>query len=88
MLSLMNKKQLKTLADIYEQPTRCDVSWHAVESLFRALGADIFEGKGSRVSVVLDKRVLDIHKPHPRGEMKKYAVEKIRDFLSIVGVKP
>jgi len=84
----MNKKQRKTLADIYEKPTRCDVSWKAVESLFRSIEADIIEGAGSRVSVVFDKRVLNIHKPHPSNEMKKYAVEKVRDFLNIIGVKP
>jgi len=84
----VNKKQRKTLAGIYEKPTRCDVSWRAVESLFKAIGADIFEGRGSRVSVVFDQRVLDIHKPPPSGEMKKYAVEKIRDFLAVIGVKP
>jgi hypothetical protein len=84
----MNKKHRKTLADIYEKPTRCDVSWRSVESLFKAIGANIFEGKGSRVSVVLDKWVLDLHKPHPSSEMKKYAVEKTRDFLAVIGVKP
>jgi hypothetical protein len=84
----MNKKQRRTLTDIYEKPTRCDVSWLNVESLFRAIGSDVFEGEGSRVSVVFNKRVLNIHKPHPRGQLKKYAVEKVRDFLNIIGVKP
>jgi hypothetical protein len=84
----MNKKQRKILNDIYEKPTRCDVSWRDVESLFRAIGSDIYEGDGSRVSVVFNKRVLDIHKPHPSGDMKKYAVEKVRDFLNIIGVNP
>ena len=84
----MNKKQRKTLTDIYEKPTRCDVSWRNVESLFRAIGSDVFEGEGSRVSVVFNRRVLDIHKPHPSGQLKKYAVEKVRGFLNIIGVKP
>ena len=84
----MNKKQRKNLADIYEKPTRCDVSWRNVESLFRAIGSDIFEGEGSRVSVVFNKRVLNIYKPHPSGQLKKYAVEKVRDFLNIIEVKP
>jgi hypothetical protein len=48
----MNKKQRKNLANIYEKLTRCDVSWRNVEALFKAIGADIFEGEGSRVSVV------------------------------------
>ncbi|MEI7636152.1 MAG: type II toxin-antitoxin system HicA family toxin [Syntrophus sp. (in: bacteria)] len=82
----MNKKQRKTIADIYEKPTRCDVKWRDVESLFRAIGSDIFEGEGSRVSIVFNKRILNVHKPHPSGEMKKYAVEKIRDFLNIIEV--
>lgn len=33
-------------------------------------------------------RVLNIHKPHPSGDMKKYAMEKVRDFLNIIGVNP
>ena len=84
----MNKKQRKNLADIYEKPTRCDVSWRNVEALFKAIGADIFEGEGSRVSVVFNKRVLNIHKPHSIGNLKKYVVEKVRDFLNSIGVKP
>jgi hypothetical protein len=88
ILSQMNKKQQKSLADIYEKPTRCDVSWRAVESLFKAIDANIFEGEGSRVSIVFGKRVLDIHKPHPNDEMKKFTVEKIRDFLAVIGVNP
>ena len=84
----MNKKQRKTLTNIYEKPTRSDISWRNVESLFGAIGSDIFEGEGSRVSVVFNKRVMNIHKPHPSGQLKKYAVEKVRDFLNIIGVKP
>lgn len=84
----MNRKQSKTLSDIYEKPTRCDVSWRDVESLFRAIGSDVVKGEGSRISIVFNKRILNIHKPHPGREMKKYAVEKVRDFLNIIGVKP
>jgi len=84
----VNKKQSKTLTSIYEKPTRCDVSWRDVESLFKAIGSDVVEGEGSRISIVFNKRILNIHKPHPSSEMKKYAVEKVRDFLNIIGVKP
>jgi hypothetical protein len=84
----MNKKQRRTLADIYEKLTRSDVLWRNVESLFKAIGSEIFEGAGSRVSVVFNKRVLNIHKPHPSGNLKKYVVEKARDFLNSIGVKP
>jgi hypothetical protein len=54
----MNKRQRKTLADIYEKPTRSDLSWRNVESLFNAIGSDIFEGEGSRVSVVFNNHEI------------------------------
>ncbi|MFO8089517.1 MAG: type II toxin-antitoxin system HicA family toxin [Desulfatiglandaceae bacterium] len=82
----MNKKQRKTLEKILELPTRADISWPDVQSMFGALGAEIREGNGSRVRVVLRNHILNMHKPHPRKELGKYAVELVRDFLKIAGV--
>ncbi len=82
----MNKKQQKTLKKIFERPTRADISWSDVKSLLRACNADIREGKGSRTRIVLKSQILNLHKPHPQKELKKYAVELVRDFLKIAGV--
>ena len=85
---VVNKKQQKTLKKIFETPTRSDIKWSEVQSLLSACKAEITEGKGSRLRVVMNNRFLNLHKPHPQKEMKKYAVELVRDFLINAGVKP
>jgi len=82
----MNKRQTRPLEKILERPTRADIAWTDVQSLLRALGAEIREGNGSRVRVVLRNHILNIHKPHPQKELGRYAVELVRDFLKITGV--
>ncbi len=82
----MNKKQLRTLQKIFDTPTRSDIEWNEVRTLLTACGADIREGKGSRVRIILNNRILNLHSPHPQKELKKYAVELVRDFLKTIGV--
>ena len=77
-----------TLASIFESPTRANVKWADVESLLKYKGAQITQGKGSRVRVALNGRKSVLHKPHPRPDVKKKALESIRDFLSEAGVMP
>ena len=84
----MNKKQQKTLKKIFAKPTRADIAWNEVESLLAACDAHISEGRGSRIRIVLSNQVLNLHTPHPQKELKKYAVELVRDFLRNTGVKP
>ena len=84
----MNRKQQKTLNKIFQIPTRADIEWSEVQSLLSACNATIMEGRGSRLRVVLNNQFLNFHKPHPQNEMKKYAVELMRDFLTNAGVKP
>ena len=84
----MNKKQQKALKRIFETPTRADIGWSEVRSVLNACNANIMEGRGSRLRVVLNSQILNLHKPHPQKEMKKYAVELVREFLTNVGVKP
>ncbi|MDP2645139.1 MAG: hypothetical protein Q8P24_09375 [Desulfobacterales bacterium] len=54
----MNKKQRQTLQKVFEKPERADISWNDIEGLFTALGAEVTEGKGSRVGWRLMKFVL------------------------------
>jgi len=82
----MNKKQYRTLQKVFDTPTRSDIEWNEVRSMLTACGVDIREGKGSRVRITLNSRILNLHSPHPQKELKKYAVELIRDFLKITGV--
>lgn len=84
----MQSRHQATLEAIFDKPIRSNIEWRAIESLFRYLGADITEGRGSRVRVALNGRRANFHRPHPEKETDKGAVEGVRDFLLDAGVKP
>lgn len=83
----MNRKHLKTLDAVFVQPIKSDISWKDVESMLIALGAELSEGRGSRVRIVLNGRKATMHRPHPQKEMDKGAVKSLRTFLEEAGVK-
>lgn len=83
----MNSKQKKMLAAVFERPTRADILWPEIESLLRALGADLTEGRGSRLCVALGGCRMVIHRPHPSRIAGKAMVESMRRFLINTGVK-
>jgi hypothetical protein len=83
----MNKKQRRTLQKIFEEPVRSDILWNDIESLFKALGADISEGKGSRVRIGLQDVRAVFHRPHPERVTDKGTVKSVRRFLLEAGVK-
>ncbi|MDZ4861019.1 MAG: type II toxin-antitoxin system HicA family toxin [Candidatus Hydrogenedentes bacterium] len=84
----MNSRQRATLKAIFEHPTRADVRWADIESLFRALGGEVEEGNGSRVRVALKGCRATFHRPYPQPKTKKGALESVRNFLTSVEVKP
>lgn len=81
-------KQRKTLQAIFENPVRSDVAWADVEKLFGALGAEVGEGRGSRVRVALKSVKAVFHRPHPQKETDKGALRSVRRFLSEAGFTP
>ena len=83
----MNKKQRQTLDKIFEKPERSDIPWENIESLFKALGADVSEGKGSRVRVALNDVRAVFHRPHPERVTSKGAVKSVRRFLQEAEVR-
>jgi hypothetical protein len=83
----MRTKHNKILQTIYQNPIQSNIKWADIESLFLALGAEIDEGKGSRVTITLNNDVAVFHRPHPQKETVKGAVRSVREFLTIAGVK-
>ena len=77
----MNKKHKKTYEEIYTNPVKADIPWSDIESLFKALGANISEGNGSRVRVELNGERAVFHRPHPESTTDKGAVKSVRKFL-------
>ncbi len=54
----------------------------------RALGAELIERGGSRIAFILSGARLDLHRPHPAKEAKRYQVREIELFLMEQGIKP
>ena len=84
----LNAKNQATLEAIFESPTRSDIGWARIETLFRALGATMKKGSGSRVRIKLNGQKAIFHRPHPKPETDKGAVKSVRRFLSNAGVTP
>jgi hypothetical protein len=84
----MNKKQHRTFQKIFEKPERADIKWNDIESLFIALGAEISQGRGSRVRIAFKGVRAVFHRPHPERVAGKGTVKSVRRFLQEAGVKP
>lgn len=83
----MNKKHLKILKKIYQNPVLSDINWYDIEKMLISLGAEISEGSGSRVRIVLNSVKAVFHRPHPSKETDKGAVKSMRKFLINAGIK-
>ena len=84
----MNNKNRKTLTAIFSQPPPGNLEWRKIEVLFVALGAEVIEGEGSRLSFILNNEKADFHRPHPGKEAKRYQVKNAREFLIKAGISP
>ena len=85
-MSLGNRHR-KTLEGIFENPVRSNISWRDIEAMLVALGAEVSEGQGSRVRIVLGGVRAVFHRSHPQKETEKGAVMSMRRFLTEAGVK-
>ena len=83
----LSSKHQKTLRAIFEDPARADIEWTAVENLLLALGADLSEGRGSRVRVYLQGVRAVFHRPHPQKETEKGTLKSVGRFLTEAGVQ-
>lgn len=84
----MNSKQTSTLEAVFANPVSGNIAWDDIESLLKAVGCAVVEGRGSRVRFVMNGVVASFHRPHPAKEAKHYQVRDARDFLTKLGVTP
>ena len=84
----MKRKHQKTLEQIYRRPTSGNINWSDIESLFKALDADVSERAGSRVAVVVFDEVRVFHRPHPSPNTDKGAIASIRRWFEENEVVP
>ena len=71
---------------IFKVPVQSNVVWKDCEKLLESLGAEISEGEGSRVRIILNKRKAVFHRPHPKKEIDKGALVSLRKFLENAGI--
>ena len=83
----LKKRHLKTLEFVFKAPVQSNVKWSDIEKLLEALGAELSEGNGSRVRIVLNGVKAVFHRPHPQKEIDKGALVSMRRFLINAGVK-
>jgi hypothetical protein len=84
----MTGKHRKTLRAIFHDPVKSGIVWDDIEALLMTLGAERFEGNGSRVRFLLNGIKATFHRPHPRKETDKGAVKSVRRFLEEGGIRP
>jgi hypothetical protein len=82
----LSRRQQRTLDRIFEEPARSDVRWQEIETLMTALGAELTEGRGSRIRLALRGVRAVFHRPHPRPETGRSALRSVRRFLTEAGV--
>ena len=83
----MNAKYEKTLERVFSKPTQANIKWRDIETMLVSLGAEIKEGNGSRIRVQLNGEITSFHRPHPKPDAKKGAIDSVRRFLIEAGVR-
>jgi len=82
----MNAKHKKILKAIFKDPIQSNIKWSDVEKLFIGFGAEVTEGNGSRVRIALCGVKATFHRPHPKKEIDKGALQSVRIFLINAGI--
>lgn len=84
----LSSKHRRTLRAIFEDPIRSNIAWTDIETLLAALGAELHEGRGSRVRIYFNAVRAVFHRPHPHKETDKGALKSMRRFLTEAGIQP
>ena len=79
-------KHKRTLEAIFKDPAPSNILWSDIEAMLIALKAEISEGRGSRIRIVLRGVRAVFHRPHTEKEADKGAVRSMRRFLQEAGV--
>ena len=83
----MKSKHKKIYQTIFDNPVRSNIIWKDIENMLLSLGAEITEGRGSRVRISLNRVRAVFHRPHPQKETDKGSVVSMRRFLIEAGVE-
>ncbi len=71
---------------ILVHPRPANLPWRDIENLLVHVGAEIREGRGSAMTVILKGKVAAFHRPHPEKEANKGAIVNAIKLLKRAGV--
>jgi hypothetical protein len=74
----------RTFQAVFEK--QANIAWPDIASMLVHLGAEMSEGRGSRVRVALKGVRAVFHRPHPQRETDRGAVAAVRRFLIEAGI--
>ena len=64
------------------------IPWIDIINMLKHFGAEITDGRGSRVRIALNGVRAVFHRPHPQKETDRGAVASMRRFLREAGIGP
>lgn len=76
----------RTLEAIFEK--KANIAWSDIESMLKHFGAELTEGRGSRVRIALNGVRAVFHRPHPSKESDRGAVASMKRFLVEAEIRP
>lgn len=86
---MLSSKHRRTLERLFAVPTLSNIKFGDIELLVKALGGEVRQGDGSRVTFELDGGARAyLHRPHPGNQAKRYQVEQVREWLRGKGATP
>jgi hypothetical protein len=65
---------------------RANIAWPDIEAMLSYYGAEISQGRGSRVRIALNGVRAVFHRPHPQKETDRGAVASMRRFIVEAGI--
>jgi hypothetical protein len=78
-------KHQRIIRAVFEK--RAGIAWLDIEKTLIHPGAEVSEGRGSRVRVALNGVRAVFHRPHPQKETDRGAVAAVRRFLAEAGIE-
>ena len=84
----MKGKHFKVLQAVFAKPTRTSITFTDLEALIISVGGEIIQRGGSRMAFTMRTARLDMHRPHPGKEAKRYQVEELRHWLTLLEITP
>jgi hypothetical protein len=79
-------RHLRTLEAIFTK--QANISWSDIENMLKHYGAELTEGRGSRVRIALNGARAVFHRPHPSGKTDRGAVASMKRFLEEAKIEP